>query len=190
MSWNSLARLKVWTASLFALALHAGSAWGTVITVPIERYVLSQGSSNKYFDGKLLTAGDLGSDQDYLRHTHRYLGLSDLPLSVLFARVSLADVTLDLDDAQLTVNNFSAPKDAASPQLDDLIILDNGGHRWRGRLFLAGINGSAGGVYDDLVGDFSSLRQVPEPDTRTLFALALVAGVARTRFRRTGTKAV
>lgn len=178
---------KPWFAllGLVFLALRTVPAACLPLTIPIEHYVLSEGSNHQYFDGKLLTADDLGSEQSYKRGSDRYLGTSDLPLAQLFARLGYADVLLALEGSLLTPGNFSPAADPTAPQQDDMIFLDTATLTWRGRLFVPGVNGTAGGVYDDLSGSFSALRSIPEPGSAVLIALSVLcsAGQRRIRYR-------
>lgn len=173
------ARLGLMSLMVASLALHGSAAWCLPLSVSIDRYVLSEGVDHTYFTGKLLTAGDLNSEQSYLLGAKRYLGPPGVPLSELFRLLGSADLVLEFDDELLTGNNVSAPTDPGAPQHDDMLFLDTDAHTWRGRLYVPGPNGSAGGVFEDLSGTFSDLRLIPEPSSATLLGMAALLGVMR-----------
>lgn len=179
-----------------ALALAAALGWPQVlpaapIVINIHDYVLSVGKRADYFDGKLLTSGDLGNDQEYMRGTKRYLGdpavvLNDptLTLGDLFDAGGRADVVLGFNSEDANADNRSDPFNPQDPHHDDLIFLDPAEGRWRGRLYLAGVSGIEDGVYDDLSGSFQDFVAVHEPASAALAGLGLV-GLWVVRRRRT-----
>lgn len=177
---------KFATRTLFALfaALQANAASCIQIDVKIDRYVLYTGRDATYFDGRFLTASDFSSEQAYMMGGKRYLGPTNLDPAELFTAVGAASLVLGLDDATLFGKDFSGPTNTSDPHADDFVVLDTDKHKWRGRLFVPGPNGSAGGVYDDLVGTFSDLRVVPESSALALVCAAGVAAMAGAVTRR------
>jgi hypothetical protein len=166
------------------------------VPVEINDYAQWAGRRADYFNGRLLTSGDLGGEQQYLAGVQRQLGdpgqiLGDtsLTLNNLFATDGRGSVRLSFDCAVIDCHGFSEPTAVGDPHRDDMVFLDLAQGTWFGELYLRGIGGLDTGVYRSLSGTFEPAASVPEPATTTLVAAGLAAlfGVAfRGRRRRRG----
>ena len=161
-----------------ALALGCTLFWplaASGVPIVIEDYIASDGNRNDYFNGKLLTAHDLDTEQSYERGVKRYLGPTDLTLDELFQPAGRAWVFLMFDDGDAVGDNRSDPADAGDPHGEDLIFLDTDEGTWKGRLYLAGVDDIEDGLYDNLAGTFDRLVSIPEPASAALLVLGLAA---------------
>lgn len=173
--------LLVLAASLFwPLALSAAP-----VVIVIDNYVVSVGKRANYFDGKLLTTGDLSGDQDYKRGTDSFLGdpyqkLGELNLTLddLFGAAGRGDVHLTFDCAILNCFSRGEPGNLHDPHHEDMIFLDPYEGTWFGRLYLKGVGDIVDGVYDVRSGTFDQFVSVDEPASTALVGLALVGLVA------------
>lgn len=167
------------------LAVAASLCWPLAasadpVVIEIGNYVVSVGKRANYFDGKLLTTGDLGGDQEYKRGTDRLLGdplqvLSEpnLTLDDLFGAAGRGDVRLIFDCLYTNCGERRDPQDAQDPHHDDMIFLDPDEGTWFGQLYLTVAQGFDDGVHE-LAGSFDQFVAVDEPASTALVGLALV----------------
>lgn len=113
------------------------------VVVEIENYVVSVGKRANYFDGKLLTTGDLSGDQDYKRGTDSLLGdplqllnEPNLTLDDLFGAAGRGDVRLIFECLYTNCVERREPQYVQDPHHDDMIFLDPDKGTWFGRLYL------------------------------------------------------
>ena len=164
------------------------------VIVAIHDYAVSVGKRHDYFDGKLLTAGDLSGDQQYLRGTQSVLGdpaqvLGDptLTLTDLFGVGGRADAYLSVDCVAWPCGTRSDPLNPQDPHHDDLVFLIPERGTWFGQLYLQGVEGVAPGTYANLTGNFDRFVAIDEPASVALVGLALMGfgiGAVRVRWPR------
>ena len=115
--------LKNVTLALLGLCL-AGSAM-TAVAAPashaLASYYQYEGRTD-YYNGRLLVASDLNTDQNYMRPLQRLLPDAPLPLIDLFALIGIVNVTLFFDDS--TAGDGDAPLDPLAPAAGDFILVD------------------------------------------------------------------
>ena len=115
-----------------------------------------------YFNGKLLVASDLSTEQDYTRPMQHLLPPADQALIELFDFIGRADLTLFFDDSD--VDDGFAPLDPQAPAANDFILIDDATGNFRGEFYLP----DPPGVYA-LAGTVA----VPAPQPLALFTAAL-----------------
>jgi hypothetical protein len=161
------------------------------VAVEVNDYAQWAGRRADYFNGRLLTSGDLNGEQQYRLGVQRQLGdpgqvLGDpsLTLNDLFAADGRGSVYLSFDCAVIDCHTFSEPTVVANPHRDDMVFLDPAKGTWFGELYLRGIGGLDTGVYRSLSGTFEPVASVSEPGTTALVAAGFVALVAAAGRRR------
>ena len=136
-----------------------------------------------YFNGKLLTSKDLGSEQDYQRSTDRLIGESTTPLLERFVAAGRSSVILYFDEADALFGNRTDVGDSHDRYNENFLVLDESTGRWHGRLYLDEYGSILPGIYDDLGGSFENVAPVPVAGVNGLFLLALGALVYNGRRR-------
>jgi len=113
------------SCAVLALILSLASSVVEAGIIRIERhdYLVHEAMDRLgFFDGKLLTAGDLDDEQSYKRSTDRHIGRVDGDLSAVLHMIGFADIVLLLDDTDIQPDKRSTPNPDLGPLNEDFII--------------------------------------------------------------------
>lgn len=170
------------------LSLVSSVALAGIIRIERHDYLVHEAMDRLgFFDGKLLTAGDLDDEQSYKRSTDRHIARVDGDLSAVLRLIGFADIVLLLDDTDIQPDKRTTPDPNLGPLNEDFIILDLQTQRWRGRLFVPDPGNIDSGIFDDLVGSYEGLVIRPTEISAPTFAsgsLGMAIGMSMARRRR------
>lgn len=159
------------------LVLSASPGRADPFAYQIPDHVISQGLDPHYFTGLVLTEHPIDQGQFYFDAATKLIGPPQQDLASLFQADGSANAILFFDEADPLFTHRTDVKDAHDRYGQDFIVLDGPAGRWRGQLFVGGIDHVDDGVYS-LSGTFrdsnGSLNlqalPVPEPGSASLIA--------------------